>query len=96
LATLGKKRIRALVEMLKNLRYRVVDLVGPDQAMCTAGGVALGEIDSTTMESKIVPGLYFCGEVMDIHGDCGGYNIHAALATGWVAGSHASGSVVRP
>jgi len=96
LATLGKKRISALVVMLKNLRYRVVDLVGRDQAMCTAGGVALGEIDSTTMASKIVPGLFFCGEVMDIHGDCGGYNIHAALATGWVAGSNAAGSVVRP
>ena len=73
-----------------NVRYRVVDLAGLEQAMCTAGGVALEEIDHTTMESRLVKGLYFCGEVMDIHGDCGGYNIHAALSTGWLAGSHAS------
>jgi predicted flavoprotein YhiN len=55
-------------------------------AMVTAGGLSLDEIDSKTMASKIVKGLYFCGEVMDIDALTGGYNLQAAFSTGWVAG----------
>jgi predicted Rossmann fold flavoprotein len=58
---------------------------GFDMAMVTAGGVSLAEISSRTMESKIIPGLYFAGEVMDIDGDTGGYNLQAAFSTAYLA-----------
>ncbi len=51
----------------------------------TAGGVSLDEIDPRTMASRVVKGLFFCGEVMDIDADTGGYNLQAAFSTGYVA-----------
>ena len=59
-------------------------------AMVTAGGLSLDEIDPQTMASKIVNGLYFCGEVMDIDALTGGYNLQAAFSTAWVAGEEAA------
>ena len=56
----------------------------------TAGGVSVKEIDPKTMESKIVPGLYFAGEVIDIDAFTGGYNLQAAFSTGFVAGTAAA------
>jgi len=58
--------------------------------MVTAGGVNLTEIDSKTMASRLIDGLYFCGEVMDIDGSTGGYNLQAAFSTGFVAGESAA------
>ncbi len=55
-------------------------------AMATAGGVSLAEVNPKTMESKLVPGLYFAGEVLDLDGDTGGYNLQAAFSTGFLAG----------
>ena len=57
-----------------------------DQAQICAGGIDTREIDSNTMESKIVDHLYFAGEVVDVDGICGGYNLHFAWATGYMAG----------
>jgi len=57
-----------------------------EQAQCTAGGVPLEEVDLETMESRICPGLYLTGELLDLDGDCGGYNLHWAWATGFTAG----------
>jgi predicted flavoprotein YhiN len=57
----------------------------------TAGGVALTEVDPTTMASRKVAGLYLCGEVLDIDGPIGGYNLQAAFSTGYVAGEAAAG-----
>ncbi len=57
----------------------------------TAGGVALAEVDSRSMESKLQPGLYFAGEVLDLDGPIGGYNFQAAFSTGWLAGASAAG-----
>ena len=54
-------------------------------AMVTRGGVALDGVNPKTMESKVVPGLYFAGEVLDVDGDTGGYNIQAAFSTGFLA-----------
>ena len=54
-------------------------------AMVTRGGVALGEVNAKTMESKLVPGLFFAGEVLDIDGDTGGFNLQAAFSTGFLA-----------
>ena len=65
--------------------------MGMDCAQVTAGGILTGEFDETTMESRIVPGLYACGEVLDIDGDCGGYNLQWAWSSGRLAGHHAGG-----
>jgi predicted flavoprotein YhiN len=58
--------------------------------MVTAGGVALDEVDARTMQSKIVRGLYFCGELLDLDADTGGYNLQAAFSTGYLAGECAA------
>ena len=62
-----------------------------EEAIVTAGGVALDELDPRTMQSKIIKGLFFCGEVIDITGDTGGYNLQSAFSTGYVAGGSACG-----
>ncbi len=62
------------------------------EAMVTAGGVSLDEINPRTLESRLVKGLYFCGEVMDIDADTGGFNLQAAFSTGWLAGESAATS----
>jgi predicted flavoprotein YhiN len=56
------------------------------EAIITAGGIYTNEINSRTMESKIVKGLYFAGEIIDIDADTGGFNLQAAFSTGWLAG----------
>ena len=58
--------------------------------MVTAGGVSLKEIDPRTMASRLLPGLFFGGEVIDIDADTGGYNLQAAFSTGYVAGESAA------
>jgi predicted flavoprotein YhiN len=72
--------------LLKSLRFNIKGPYSMSTAMVTAGGISLDEIDAKTMASKIVKGLYFCGEVMDIDALTGGYNLQAAFSTGWVAG----------
>lgn len=67
----------------------IVGTKGFEHAEVTAGGVSLKEIDSRTMESKLVPGLFVAGEVLDLDGPIGGYNFQAAFSTGWLAGGHA-------
>ena len=61
-----------------------------DEAQICAGGVLTAEIDENTMESKLVNGLYLTGELLDIDGICGGYNLQWAWATGFIAGKHAA------
>ena len=63
-----------------------------EQAQVCAGGVHTDEIDPKTMESRLVPNVYFAGEVVDIDGMCGGYNLQWAWSSGYVAGIHAAGS----
>jgi predicted flavoprotein YhiN len=60
-----------------------------DSAQVTAGGIMTREFDPVTMESILVPGLYACGEVLDIDGDCGGYNLQWAWSSGYCAGKAA-------
>lgn len=83
------KERRRMIELLRNLRLKIKSLRPPDEAIVTAGGVDIREIDPKTMESKLVPGLYFVGEVIDIDAITGGYNLQAAFSTGWVAGESA-------
>ncbi|MBP1710251.1 MAG: hypothetical protein H6Q49_453 [Deltaproteobacteria bacterium] len=80
-----------IIDLLKALRFNVRAPLPLARAIVTAGGVALDEIDPRTLSSKKVPGLYFCGEVMDLDADTGGYNLQAAFSTGYVAGESAAG-----
>lgn len=79
-----------LAERLKDWRFPIKDYVGYRRAVVTAGGVDLGEIVSKSMQSKLSPGLFFAGEVLDIDGDTGGYNLQTAYSTGAMAGVSAA------
>ena len=79
-----------LVQAIKRLRVPVTGTLGFEKAEVTAGGVALDEVDSRTLESKRQPGLYLAGEVLDLDGPIGGYNFQAAWSTGWLAGAAAA------
>ncbi len=79
-----------LLGLLKCLRFNIKAPLPISSAMVTAGGVSLEEIDPRTLESKLVKGLYLCGEVIDIDADTGGYNLQAAFSTGYVAGESAA------
>lgn len=76
--------------LLKRLRFNIKGALPISSAMVTAGGVSLKEIDPQTMASRLAKGLYFCGEVMDLAADTGGYNLQAAFSTGYVAGEEAA------
>jgi predicted Rossmann fold flavoprotein len=85
-----------LVAAAKRLRVGVRGTLGFGRAEVTAGGVALDEVDSRTLQSKRVAGLYIAGELLDLDGPIGGYNFQAAWSTGWLAGLSASGASRRP
>jgi len=85
---------RTIKKWLKNLRFEVKGHRGFDEAMVTAGGVDLKQVDAHTMESRLVKGLYFAGEVLDIDGDTGGFNLQAAFSTGRLAGLSAGQAAV--
>ena len=77
-----------ILTFLKSFQFKVNGTQSIEKSFVTGGGVNLKEINPKTMESKIVNGLHFAGEVLDIHGYTGGYNITSALVTGYVAGLH--------
>jgi hypothetical protein len=85
-ADLKKKSFNRLVEHLYRDRYEVKGKTTFKEEFVTAGGVDLGDIEPNSLQSKVVPGLYFAGEVLDIDGITGGYNFQAAWSTGFVAG----------
>lgn len=85
----SKKDRQRIVGVIKQCRITLAGAMGYKKAEVTAGGVSLDEIDSRTMQSKRVPGLYFAGEILDLDGPIGGYNFQAAFATGKLAGMHA-------
>ena len=79
-----------ITSLLKSLRFNIRAPLPMATAIVTAGGVSLKEIDPRTMASRLIRGLYFCGEVMDIDADTGGYNLQAAFSTGFLAGSESN------
>ena len=81
---------KQLGNLLKDWRFTVKKARPIEEAIITAGGVSVKEVDPRTMASKIVSGLFFCGEVIDVDGRTGGYNLQAAFSTGWVAGEAAA------
>lgn len=78
-----------MLAALKALPLTITGLRGFSEAVITAGGVALNEIDPATMESKLVKGLFFCGEVLDCDAFTGGFNLQIAFSTGYLAGENA-------
>jgi predicted Rossmann fold flavoprotein len=82
--------VRRLAETLKDLRLPVTGHAPLEEAIVTAGGVDVGDVDPLSMRSRIVPGLYFAGEVLDMDADTGGYNLQIAFSTGYLAGLSAA------
>ena len=87
--------IENLPERLKHWTFRIDDYKGFERAVVTAGGVSLKEIVPKTMASRLRPGLFFCGEVLDLDGDTGGYNLQIAFSTGALAGVNAAKNLMQ-
>ena len=88
-ADLTQQELQAVCTAVKSFEVPLTEPMGMDSAQVTAGGILTEDFDPCTMESKLVPGLYACGEVLDIDGDCGGYNLQWAWSSGRCAGYHA-------
>ena len=89
LSRINKKNKNRLVENLKRFSFEITGF-NCDLAKITIGGVDLSNVDSKTMESTVIPGLYFAGEILNLHGPTGGYNLKIAFSTGYLAGLSAS------
>ena len=87
ITSIERKKLRL---WLKEFSMEIIGYASFNEAIITAGGVDTKEINPKTMESRIVKGLYFAGEVIDIDADTGGYNLQAAFSTGWLAGRSAA------
>lgn len=88
-SALTKEKRKSLLLVMKRFPLGSVRRVPVDEGEVSAGGVCLAEINPKTMQSRIVPGLFLCGELLDYAGEIGGYNLQAAFSTGWAAGTHA-------
>lgn len=86
---ISDREIDAICETVKAFEISLTEPLGMDSAQVTAGGVLTDQFNPETMESKVIPGLYACGEVLDIDGDCGGFNLQWAWSSGRCAGLHA-------
>jgi predicted Rossmann fold flavoprotein len=86
---LVREKRQSLLAVLKRFPLGNVREVPLDQGEVSAGGVSLAEVNPKTMQSRIVPKLFLCGELLDYAGEIGGFNLQAAFSTGWVAGTHA-------
>jgi predicted Rossmann fold flavoprotein len=85
-AQINQKEKDRIIDLLKSLTFTITKTRGMTEAEVTQGGIELKEVDPKTMESKVIPGLYFAGEILDVDGYIGGYNLQAAFSTGYVAG----------
>jgi len=83
---INKNERKNLVDLIKNLTMTITDTMGFSQAVITKGGVDVKEINPSTMESKIIKGLFFAGEIIDVDAQTGGYNLQIAFSTGYLAG----------
>jgi predicted Rossmann fold flavoprotein len=89
-AKISRKERQKLVALFKGLEMHFESLFGFEKAMATSGGVSTKEIDSKTMKSKIIANLFFAGEIIDVDGPTGGYNLQICWSTGYVAGENAA------
>lgn len=92
IAQLEEGEFAAVAKAAKSFEVALTEPMGMDSAQVTAGGIVTAEFNPETMESRLVPGLYACGEVLDIDGYCGGYNLQWAWSSGRLAGTHAGGN----
>ena len=88
---LSDQELEAVCRAVTDFEISLTEPMGMDSAQVTAGGILTKEFKEWSMESRLVPGLYACGEVLDIDGDCGGYNLQWAWSSGRLAGRHAGG-----
>ena len=86
ISSLTDGQLEDIISLTKGFTVSLTEPLGMDAAQVTAGGIVTSEFDPQTMESKLVPGLYACGEVLDVDGDCGGYNLQWAWSSGRLAG----------
>ncbi|MBI9108930.1 MAG: aminoacetone oxidase family FAD-binding enzyme [Spirochaetales bacterium] len=84
-AEITKKERNSLLRSIEGLTFTIERLDGKNKAMCTSGGVDTAEINPSTMESRLISGLYFAGEVIDVDGDSGGYNLQFAFSSAFAA-----------
>ena len=84
---------KTLAKALKNWKFEIEGYVGYERCVITAGGVSCEEVAPKTLESKLTPGLYFAGEILDLDADTGGYNLQTAFSTGYLAGINAAKSL---
>jgi hypothetical protein len=84
---------RSLIDNILSLKLSITKTEGFDRAMVTRGGVSLKGVDPKTLEGKVQRGLYFSGEVLDLNGPCGGYNLQWAFSSGYFAGKSAAESL---
>ena len=92
---IAKEERQALVQAVKHFTIPLIGTRPLSEAIVTAGGVALKEIDPKTMKAKRIGGLYFAGEVMDVDGYTGGFNLQAAFSSGYVAGLSAAKNILQ-
>lgn len=90
-SSLSRKEIQAISSIIKNFKLQIKGTSTWNNAQVTKGGADVSQFNADTMESKLVKGLYCCGEVLDVDGDCGGYNLQWAWSSGYIAGIYASG-----
>lgn len=86
---LSQRELEELCRCVKALEVELTEPMGMENAQVTAGGVLTDDFDPHTLESKKIPGLFVCGELLDVDGDCGGYNLQWAWSSGCVAGRNA-------
>jgi hypothetical protein len=90
---LDKKSRSRIASDLTGFKFTVKSVAGFSEAMVTRGGALLAEVNPATLESRKVPGLYFAGEVLDVDGDTGGYNLQFAFSSGFAAGKSVAGAL---
>ena len=91
LNTLTEEQIRQLLEVTAEAKFRITGAGSFKNSQVSVGGVRVGEVDPLSMESRFVAGLYLVGETLDVAGPCGGFNLHFAFGSGYLAGTHLAG-----
>ena len=85
-SAINKEKRKKIFDGLRNMKFKIVSTRPIDEAIITKGGISLKEVEQNTMKSKLIENLYFCGEILDIDGPTGGFNLQAAFSTGYLAG----------
>lgn len=95
ISTISDRDLAILVSHLKMFPLKITGTTSWDDAQVTAGGIHCDELDPYSLESKLCEGVYITGEVLDVDGDCGGYNLQFAWASGYIAGENAAAAILR-